>query len=522
MKSKKTFEKNFKELVRPAIAEAVQDKNYEKAVDVINNFRLNHAFDEPAKNEKSNYWNSLRDFLNIKRKTKSNTEVYLDYAKELQSTGKILNPQPLSKIATSPQKAMVKRTSSKEAIESVKESAEGVENKETREGLTLDKDTSISGVVPKKKKASGGAGAGASDNVDMLLSKDVETADTGKIGNMKRARARGPREEQPLFPDEEEQFNMDSLSTEQQEAVYEEMLPKSPDARGIDPDDIRTQNLGKGRIDDTNLSEEEKERIRLNRENSKADPILDTPPATPMTEPVVADPVPASIQTSKNLNDQVITSASGVDVPRKIDGIDKARLISIGKNEAQLRADINYFFTEFPNELKNFSKLRKSVPKMNRSQLERFHKRIVAVLQPKDSSSEGKVGVVIDAEEYITRKINELMINKAVSEFKLPNLQPIGDFDNKKADVKDVGSYEIKRGPDGGLNSQREPVYRYIPTTQDNQVEEMSYNYDQKSKPNRISLPITKMRNLTKTAQRQIKNNPFTEIQTGHRLQVLL
>ncbi len=124
---------------------------------------------------------------------------------------------------------------------------------------------------------------------------------------------------------------------------------------------------------------------------------------------------------------------------------------------------------------------------------------------------------------YITRKINELLVDKAVSSFQLPNLQPIGELEtNKDPNKKDIGSYEIKRSQNGLLNSQKEPVYRYIPTTQDEEVKEINYDYESRRGPKRLQIPKLQQRNRTTTAQREVRNNPFNKRQGGHRLNVML
>jgi len=229
-------------------------------------------------------------------------------------------------------------------------------------------------------------------------------------------------------------------------------------------------------------------------------------------------------KTNKKENDQIISKAEDINQPRKIDSIPKNRLITENKDAATLRDDINYLFREFPDQLKNLNKNKKNIMKMSLPLLKKLHKRIVNILQPSPGmqTSGKRIGVVIDAEAYITRKVNELLVNRATESFNLPNLEPIGDDEeDRDPDVKDIGSYEIKRGPDGGLNSQKEPVYRYIPTTQDDQVEENNYDFESKRKPKRISLPKTKMRNLTQTAKREVRENPFSSIQKGHRLTVI-
>ena len=245
---------------------------------------------------------------------------------------------------------------------------------------------------------------------------------------------------------------------------------------------------------------------------SNVDPTVDST----TTEPKVSKPI--------DLSKQVSSKAMDISTPSTIDQIPESRLSSDNKSQDQLRSDINYFLKNFPTPLKNIKSQAKRLNKMGLVQLQRLHKRIVNILQPNKMATSGKkVGVVIDAEEYIKRKVGEVMIDNAIKGYQIPNLQPVGDnIDNKSDGTKDIGSYEIKVGPDGGLNSQKEPVYRYIPTTNEEGVNEIEYNYQSKRKPKRMSLPKTMMRNQVVTGKREVRTNPFLEKQGGHRLNVLL
>ena len=238
------------------------------------------------------------------------------------------------------------------------------------------------------------------------------------------------------------------------------------------------------------------------------------------------EPGTVSINKAKpiNLNKQIVSKIEPSNIPTTIDQIPIDKLSSDNKDEKQLRLDINYFFKNFPKPLANLTNAFKTINKMSLQKLIRFHKRIVGILQPTQPKPQGKVGVVIDAEEYIKKIVGETMIQKALEGYSIPNLTPIGTDtetkDETKKNIKDIGSYEVKRGPDGGLNSQKEPIYRYIPTTQEENIEESKYNYKQPIK--RLTLPISKMRNRVVTAGRQVRTNPFLERKMGHRLQVIL
>ena len=244
----------------------------------------------------------------------------------------------------------------------------------------------------------------------------------------------------------------------------------------------------------------------------------------PTVNPTVESTVVPKVSKPIDLSKQVSSKAMDISTPSTIDQIPESRLSSDNKSQDQLRSDINYFLKNFPTPLKNIKSQAKRLNKMGLVQLQRLHKRIVNILQPNKMATSGKkVGVVIDAEEYIKRKVGEVMIDNAIKGYQIPNLQPVGDnIDNKSDGTKDIGSYEIKVGPEGGLNSQKEPVYRYIPTTNEEGVNEIEYNYESKRKPKRMALPKTKMRNQVVTGKREVRTNPFLEKQGGHRLNVLL
>jgi hypothetical protein len=361
------------------------------------------------------------------------------------------------------------------------------------------------------------------------------------------------RQEELEMPTDEEILNAVNKGRAEKNTMMNEMIESdltqndmeierlAIEAAKAEREDERKQNKGKGRIDDTNPTANER-RNRMNRELPKATPVYTLEDETPLVEATLVEAIPVEptppietvapttggpsepINLSKKMNDdpnkQLVTNVPTNTNPTTIDMIPDSRLSSDNKNEATLKNDITYFFKNFPKPLVNLRKAFTMMNKFNLPQLIRLHKRIVAILQP-NKVSDKKVGVVIDAEEYIRKIVGETMIDNAIKGYSIPNLEPIGNrVNDKDKDIKDIGSYEVKRGPDGGLNSQKEPIYRYIPTTQEETLEENEYDY--KSGPKRLNLPPTKMRNLVQTGKRQVRNNPFLELKKGHRLNVLL
>lgn len=244
------------------------------------------------------------------------------------------------------------------------------------------------------------------------------------------------------------------------------------------------------------------------------------PPQQQQTNPTTTETKEKKVDGKK----QRISMSNQNEFPSSIDNIPQTRLSSNFKNKVELIGDIKYFYSNFESALTNIIKKNKNLGRLTTAELQRLHKRIVATLNPTSSKKGGRVGVVIDAEEYIKSVMNQAMIDKAIENFKLPNLEPLGKLktdDNETPDgANSYGSYEVKRGPDGGLNSQNEPVYRYIPTTQPEQIEEDKYNY--KKRRSRVELPKSKLRTQVTTAKRQLEINPFINKQGGHRVNILL
>ena len=298
--------------------------------------------------------------------------------------------------------------------------------------------------------------------------------------------------------------------------IIDEVKKENPPVE--DPDDERKKNKGAGRKDDTkpiDLPNDEEIMAEVERQRKEKE-----------SPSVNINNTPINNNVSIDMNKQKVSLTEDNAQPTSVDTIPDSRKSTDNKDETQLRSDINYFFNNFGSQLKSISSQQKSVAKMSKPMLIRLHKRILGILQPKqkgDLDSSRKVGVVIDAEEYIKRKVNEVLIDNAMKGFQIPNLQPVGNLDSKKDDeTKDIGSYEVKRGPDGGLNSNKEPVYRYIPTTQDEEVKEINYDYESRRGPKRLQIPKLQQRNRTTTAQREVRNNPFNKRQGGHRLNVML
>ena len=218
---------------------------------------------------------------------------------------------------------------------------------------------------------------------------------------------------------------------------------------------------------------------------------------------------------------------TGVDIqalPTKAELIPKIRLSTRGKDIKELLDDINYFLSNFKSQLKKEKDFFSKVDKKNINQLRELHGRIVGKLQPNLPARETdkKVGVVINADEYIREQMKRILNESTFS-----NLRPsdvVIDVGSRKAegrDTKDFGDFEVKKTLDGGLAVQREAVYRYMPSENDDMVNEEGQTQRQRQKPNRLALPKSRLNNERTNAIRQTINNPFRRPQKTVKLKYL-
>jgi len=199
-------------------------------------------------------------------------------------------------------------------------------------------------------------------------------------------------------------------------------------------------------------------------------------------------------------------------LPTKMDSIPPSRLSSSFKDVDDLNDDIKYFLKNFKSILKTEAGFYKKVDKKNKNQLIKLHSRIVGKLSPK-IKTEGfqgkKVGVVIDAQEYIKNEMKRLLENNSFSRMRPQDVViDVGDnTDKDDPDAQDIGDFEIKKGPDG-LAARREAIYRYLPTEADEEVG-MKGRKRASRKPKRLANIPLKPINERYTAERMVARNPF-------------
>ena len=209
---------------------------------------------------------------------------------------------------------------------------------------------------------------------------------------------------------------------------------------------------------------------------------------------------------------------------KSVSMIPPQRLTDDNKSASELKSDLVYFFSTFPENLKSLRNTYKKLASMSMPVVKRFHRRVVAMLDPSgsDKLKQGgsKTGVVIDAEEYIKRRVNEIMIEKAMNNFNPQQMNPVAPSseEEKQNSDFDVGNYEIKKNQSGMLQAQREPVYKFIPTTAEPPKDYISVK--RKGRRN-LSLPPTKKRTLVTNAKKEMRNDPFIDKTSSRRLKLL-
>ena len=210
-------------------------------------------------------------------------------------------------------------------------------------------------------------------------------------------------------------------------------------------------------------------------------------------------------------------------LPSKSDFIPPMRLGTRGKDIKDLLADISYFMKNFKSQLKREGEIFKEVDKTNIEQLRKLHNKIVGKLAPKQKKEEGKkVGIIVNADEYIREQMKKILQEQTFSSLRPDDV--VIDVGSKAAegrDNKDFGDFAVKRTIDGGLASTREAVFRYMPSENDQDVGEEGKTEKQRKKPNRISMPKSRLNNERTNAIRMNVRNPFRVPQKTMKLKYL-
>ena len=197
------------------------------------------------------------------------------------------------------------------------------------------------------------------------------------------------------------------------------------------------------------------------------------------------------------------------DIPTEtiLDKIPESRFSSQFKTIKQLNDDIKYFIKNFGNVVgKDLIKQYNNADKTNLELIRRLHGLIGGKLKT-DNQKEKKVGIIIDADEYINQKINDALLNRGVSMNVPAGVRTNLESEAVKED-KSIGNFDVRKAREGGLLAvRREPVYRYIPSNNEAMNEPIDSRKQIKNGGLRM-LP-TQRRDLSMTARKQVRDDPF-------------
>ena len=197
--------------------------------------------------------------------------------------------------------------------------------------------------------------------------------------------------------------------------------------------------------------------------------------------------------------------------------IPKSRLIIKGKSIEELNKDIKYFLNKYPSLLKTETRIYNESDKKNMKVIVEIHKRIQGVLSPEGEKKEKTIGIILDADKYIDQKINELLARKTLEGLTPANLVNITEIPKSKG--MDVGSYTILKNSSGVPNVENAPVYRAIPSTNEEQMDKDKMTSGEINQ-NTIYKNIAKR--PVDIAKMQIQNNPFVKSKKTNRLNIIL
>lgn len=197
------------------------------------------------------------------------------------------------------------------------------------------------------------------------------------------------------------------------------------------------------------------------------------------------------------------------DIPTEtiLDKIPESRFSSQFKTIKQLNDDIKYFIKNFGNVVgKDLIKQYNEADKTNLELIRRLHGLIGGKLKT-DNQKEKKVGIIIDADEYINQKINDALLNRGVS-MNVPAGVRTNLESEEVKDDKSIGNFDVRKAREGGLLAvRREPVYRYIPSN--NEAMNKPVDSRRQIKNGGLRMLPTQRRDLSITARKQVRDDPF-------------
>ena len=495
---RRTFQDTF--IKPPFLEDQIAQGNLKDVFDEIINFKKRYSFQDKTFSEVLNYGGSI----NKNKKVARLLDQFITSSNEgefIQNANKILSSLGVNKdIEVQPNQGFKDLNKKLEEV-TVKEKVEDIEEKIKTSVLEASKESKKEKQSEEDKIAElvglGMSEEKARKDLGLPTPTPKPSATTGKI---------------KAFTDKEIDDKMKELGVSKKEAIAQLKLAKKMEEPTFSPEEMPTAK--------EEISEEKKAQARAKAER----------PISGMTEEQEKELLDIPQETS---NENVKMEMKKPNMKTEIDDlqplasksdfIPPMRLGTRGKDIKDLLEDIAYFMKNFKSQLKRESEIFKEVDKTNIEQLRKLHNKIVGKLAPKEKKEEGKkVGIVVNADEYIREQMKKILQEQTFSSLRPQDvIIDVGSRASEGRDTKDFGDFAVKRNIDGGLSSTREAVFRYMPSENDQDVGEEGKTEKQRKKPNRISIPKSRLNNERTTAMRMNVRNPFRVPQKTMKLKYL-
>lgn len=485
-------------LKNPFLEDQLTQGNLKDVFEEIINFKKKYSFQDKTFSEVLNY-----KAKNKNKKVASLLDQFITSSNEgefSEKAAKILSSLGVNKaIEVQPNQGFKDLNKKLEDV-SVKEKVEDIEEKIKTSVLEASKE-------PKKEKQS--EEDKIAELVGLGMSEEKARKDLGlPTPTPKPSSTTGKIK---AFTDKEIDDMMKELGVSKKEAIAQLKLAKKMEDPTFSPEEMTTAK------EDIVEEKEAQARARASR------------PTSGMTAEQEADllDIPETSKENVKMEMKKPNMKTEIDdlqpLPSKSDFIPPMRLGTRGKDIKDLLEDISYFMKNFKSQLKRESEIFKEVDKTNIEQLRKLHNKIVGKLAPKQKKEEGKkVGIVVNADEYIREQMKKILQEQTFSSLRPQDVViDVGSRASEGRDTKDFGDFSVKRTIDGGLASTREAVFRYMPSENDQDVGEEGKTEKQRKKPNRISMPKSRLNNERTTAMRMNVRNPFRVPQKTMKLKYL-
>lgn len=223
-----------------------------------------------------------------------------------------------------------------------------------------------------------------------------------------------------------------------------------------------------------------------------------------MAQEGIATPPPPDKETEKPITRKVEEVKDDLIVDPNINPPSKKMGKSLQDlSVEEINKDLDYFYKNFKNRLK---KLKRTKSK-NLKVLQRFYRRVLALLRVEQPKEDKKIGIVIKGTDFIKNALKEIISENTIDGLSAEDLL-INIEGKEDTQTSDAGAYQFKKGTTSGkMFAEQEPIARLIPTTDEKQVSKM--NPTRRLKVNRIPNTKTEYRGLEKTAKKMVSRNPF-------------